>query len=101
MLGQGHENPRYEEEKSGYWYTQVPGAPRDIEVTFYTEAGKMIHRQFHGQALRHRTLLNHLQHRWSDVFKRLTVDPHTKTILDERDRNGLIRKLAGTSAFDK
>ena len=74
---------------------------RESEVAFFTEEGKKIHQQFHGQALRHRTLPNHLQHRWPEVFRRVTFDPHTRTVLDERDRKGLIKSLASSLEFDK
>ena len=82
----GHENQYFEEQRSGYWYTQVKEQPRDIICRFYNAKDELIHEQVHNQAKRHRTLPNRLQHLWPEVDRRVTVDKATNEILDDRSR---------------
>ena len=85
---QGHHNPDFASEKKGYWYEPVEGGPKDLRFKFLDKDNKVIYEKVYKGCTRYRTLPEHLQHKWKEVFKRIVFDEETGEMVDEKLKTG-------------
>jgi len=84
----GHDNPDFASEKKGYWYESVEGGPKDLRFKFLDKDNKVIYEKVYKGCARYRTLPEHLQHKWKEVFKRIVFDEATGEMIDEKLKIG-------------